>query len=60
MSGANTLALVTETIAFNENFLRNMGSDDHVLVAEFDGKVVGMVESISSKVRGRDIQPASV
>lgn len=37
-----------------------MGSDDHVLVAEFDGKVVGMVESISSKVRGRDIQPASV
>lgn len=39
----NTLALVTETIAFTENFLRNMGSDDHVLVAEFDGKVVGMV-----------------
>ncbi len=40
---ANTLALATETIAFTESFLRNMGSDDHVLVAEFDGKVVGMV-----------------
>lgn len=39
---ANTLALATETIAFTENFLRNMGSDDHILVVEFDGKVVGM------------------
>lgn len=40
---ANTLALATETIAFTESFLRNMGSDDHILVAESDGKVVGMV-----------------
>jgi putative acetyltransferase len=40
---ANTLALATETVAFSEVFLRNMGSDDHVLVAELDGKVIGMV-----------------
>ena len=39
---ANTLALATETIALTEVFLRNMGSDDHVLVAELKGKVVGM------------------
>ena len=39
---ANTLALNTETTALTEVFLRNMGSDDHVLVAELKGKVVGM------------------
>jgi len=40
---ANTLALTTETIAFTEGFLGNMGIDDHILVAELEGKVVGMV-----------------
>lgn len=38
-----TLALATETLAFTEALLRNFGIDDHVLVAEKDGKVVGMV-----------------
>jgi putative acetyltransferase len=40
---ANTLALPTETIAFTESFLGKMGNDDHILVAEIEGKVVGMV-----------------
>ncbi|MCQ1537270.1 GNAT family N-acetyltransferase [Methanosarcina sp. KYL-1] len=40
---ANTLALATETLVFTEAFLRNFGTDDHVLVAEVDEKVVGMV-----------------
>ena len=40
---ANTLALATETIAFTEAFLKNMGSDDHIIVAELEGRVVGMV-----------------
>lgn len=40
---ANTLALTTETIAFTEGFLGNMGIDDHILVAEFEGKVIGMI-----------------
>ncbi|HII01901.1 TPA: GNAT family N-acetyltransferase [Methanosarcinaceae archaeon] len=38
-----TLALATETLAFTEAFIRNFGTDDHVLVAEKDGKVVGMI-----------------
>lgn len=40
---ANTLALATETISFTEGFLKSLGNDDYVLVAELDGKVVGMV-----------------
>lgn len=40
---AHTLALPTETIEFTEGFLRSMGGDDHVLVSELEGKVVGMV-----------------
>jgi putative acetyltransferase len=40
---AHTLALPTETIEFTEGFLRSMGGDDHVLVSEAEGKVVGMV-----------------
>ena len=40
---ANTLALATETIAFTEAFLKNMGSNDHIMVAELEGKVVWMV-----------------
>ncbi len=39
----NTLSLATETILFTEAFLRSMGVDDHVLVAETDGKVIGMI-----------------
>lgn len=39
----NTLALATETIEFTETFLRSMGNDDHVLVAEIEGKIVGMI-----------------
>jgi putative acetyltransferase len=39
----NTLALATETISFTEAFLKNMGTDDHILVAETEGKVVGMI-----------------
>jgi L-phenylalanine/L-methionine N-acetyltransferase len=38
-----TLALATETILYTETFLRNLGIDDHILVAETDGKVVGMI-----------------
>ncbi len=41
----NTLALTTETVDFTEGFLRSVGSDDHVLVAELEGKVTGMVGS---------------
>jgi putative acetyltransferase len=40
---AHTLALPTETIEFTEGFLRSMGGDDHILVSESGGKVVGMV-----------------
>jgi putative acetyltransferase len=39
----NTLTLATETISFTEAFLKNMGTDDHILVAETEGKVVGMI-----------------
>ena len=40
---ANTLALATETVAFTGAFLQNMGNDDYVLVAEINGKAVGMI-----------------
>lgn len=40
---ANTLSLITETIDFTEGFLKGMGGDDHMLIAEIEGKVVGMV-----------------
>lgn len=40
---ANTLALTTETIVFTEGFLGNIRSDDHILVAELEGKVIGMI-----------------
>ncbi len=40
---ANTLALNTETLLVTEAFLRNIGNDDHILVAETDGKVIGMI-----------------
>jgi len=40
---ANILALTTETIEFTEGLLKSMGYDDHVLVAELEGKVVRMV-----------------
>lgn len=39
---AHTLALPTETVEFTEGFLRSMGSDDHMLVSELEGNVVGM------------------
>ncbi|MCU7497541.1 MAG: GNAT family N-acetyltransferase, partial [Ignavibacteria bacterium] len=39
----NTLSLATETILFTGAFLRSMGIDDHMLVAETDGKVIGMI-----------------
>lgn len=38
----NTLALVSETVAKNEAFISNLSKDSHMLVAEVDGKVVGM------------------
>ncbi|WP_292389098.1 GNAT family N-acetyltransferase [Methanosarcina sp. UBA5] len=40
----HTLSLPTEKIDFTEGFLGSMGGDDHVLVSELEGKVVGMVE----------------
>ncbi len=42
----NTLALTTETVDFTEGFLRSMGSDDYLLIAELKGKVIGKVGSI--------------
>jgi putative acetyltransferase len=39
---ANTLALITETIDFTEGFLKSMGGDDHIRIAELHGKVVGV------------------
>lgn len=40
---AKTLALATETLSLTESFLSNIGSGAHALVAETDGKVVGMI-----------------
>ncbi|WP_432663900.1 GNAT family N-acetyltransferase [Wukongibacter baidiensis] len=39
----NTLGIITETVMKSENFLKNIDSDTHMLVAEADGKVVGIV-----------------
>lgn len=39
----NTLALITETVMKSENFLKNLDADSHLLVAEAQGKVVGVV-----------------
>jgi putative acetyltransferase len=37
-----TMSLPSESLAVNQRFLENLGPDDHVLVAERDGRVVGM------------------
>jgi putative acetyltransferase len=37
-----TLALPSERIEDNRRYLEGLGPDDHVLVAEVDGRVVGM------------------
>lgn len=38
----NTLGIVTETVMKSESFLKNIDADTHMLVAEVDGKVVGI------------------
>lgn len=40
---AKTSALATETLSLTESFLSNIESDAHVLVAETEEKVVGMI-----------------
>ncbi|WP_432408595.1 GNAT family N-acetyltransferase [Wukongibacter sp. M2B1] len=39
----NTLGIVTETVMKSENFLKSIGDDAHMLVAEAEGRVVGIV-----------------
>ncbi len=39
----NTLGIVTETVMKSENFLKSIDDDTHLLVAEAEGKVVGIV-----------------
>lgn len=39
---SSTLALASERLEDNRRFLEHLGSDDHILVAEVDGRVVGM------------------
>lgn len=38
----NTLGIITETVMKSENFIRNLDSNSHQLVAEVQGKVVGV------------------
>jgi len=55
----NTLALSTETIDFTEGVLRSMGGDDHILISELEGKVVGIVGiHFLKSARQRHIQPS--
>lgn len=39
----NTLGIISETVMKSESFIRNLDGDSHLLVAEVDGKVVGVV-----------------
>lgn len=39
----NTLGLITETVMKSESFLKNLDADSHLLVAELQEKVVGVV-----------------
>lgn len=39
----NTLGIISDTVMKSEGFLKNLDGDSHLLVAEVDGKVVGVV-----------------
>ncbi|WP_430883639.1 GNAT family N-acetyltransferase [Fusibacter sp. JL216-2] len=44
----NTLGLISEPVSRNVQFLQNLDRNNHMLVAEVDGKVVGMASLMQS------------
>lgn len=47
------MSLPSERISYNRAFLENLGPDDHMLVAELDGQVVGTASLHTKKGRQR-------